>query len=267
MEKIIFIVQKIVLRLLFPVGLTLLLCIAGLVLWRRRTWSFILLLSGVVILLGLSVPLTGYRLIDTLESQVGAYAQPGDLMRRGVRYVVVLSAELRDGDLTPADRLGGSLVRLMEGVRLYKAIPDARLVLTGARTPGVSRETSIAQAMAEMAQQLGVPRGAIILEDKSWTTQDQARFVKPIVGRAPFALVSSAYHLPRALLLFRMEGLLPIAAPCDFRAKRVYLDYETLMPQAYGLQLSQITAKEYLARWWVLLRASLSWNYMKRLQP
>lgn len=258
MEEITFVTQKIILRVLFPVGVTLLLCIIGLACWRRRIWSFFLVCSGIVTLFALSFPLIGYRLIDTIESQVPTYAQPGDLVRKGVRHVVVLSAGFREGDLTPADRLGSSVLRLIEGVRLWKAIPDARLVVTGGKTPGICYESSIADGLAQMAMHMGVPRGAIVLEDKSWTTEDQARLVKPIVGKAPFALVSSAWHLPRSLLLFRLEGLQPVAAPCDFLAKRVYVDYETLLPQAYGLLLSQIAAKEYLALWWYLLKARVS---------
>jgi uncharacterized SAM-binding protein YcdF (DUF218 family) len=257
-QEIVFITQKIVLRLLFPVGITLLLCIVGLACWRQRTWSFFLVCAGVVVLLALSFPLTGYRLVETIESKVPSYARPEDLVREGVRYVVVLSAGFREGDLTPADRLGSSVLRLIEGVRLWKAIPDARLVVTGGKTPGICYDMSIADGLAQMAMRMGVPQRAIIREDKSWTTEDQARLVKPIVGKAPFALVSSACHLPRSLVLFKLEGLRPIAAPCDFLAKKVYLDYETLVPQAYGLLLSQIAVKEYLALWWYLLKARFS---------
>lgn len=258
MAETVFVLQKIIFRLLFPVGVTLTLCSMGLLLWSRRIWSLTLIATGVAVLLIFSFPLTGFKLIGSIESQVPAYAQAHNLVRQGVRYVVVLSGSLNEGDLSAADRLGPSVLRLIEGVRLWKSIPDARLVVTGGPTPGVSREMSIARALADMAMEMRVPRGAIVLEEKSWTTADQARFVKSIVGRAPFVLVTSAYHLPRSLLLFRMQGLDPIPAPCDFLAKRVYIDYETLMPQAYGLLLSQIAVKEYLATWWFLLKAHLS---------
>lgn len=257
MQEILFVVQKIILRLLFPVCVSLLFGIVGL-LFRRRSWSFLLVALGVIWLLVFSFPLTGLELIRSIEVKAGPYADPRQLAKDRVKYVVVLSGGFRDGNLSASDRLGASVLRLIEGVRLWRGLPEAKLVLTGGKTPGLSPEMSIAQALRSVAVEMGVPPKAIILEDMSWTTQDQARLTKPIVGKEPFALVTSAYHLPRSLLLFRLAGLRPIPAPCDFLAKKYYYDYETLIPQAEGLMLSQIATKEYLATWWYQIKASLS---------
>jgi uncharacterized SAM-binding protein YcdF (DUF218 family) len=254
----IFVIQKVVLRLLFPVGVSLLFGIMGLLMWRRRRWSFFLMAAGVVWLLVFSFPVTGLELIGSIEAKAGPYANPQQLLKKGVKFIVVLSGGFRDGNISVPDRLGCSVLRLMEGVRLWRSVPGARLVVTGGMTPGLSPDMSLAQALKDMAVGLGVPREAILMEDKSWTTRDQSMFIKPIVGKEPFALVTSAYHLPRSLLLFRLAGLDPIPAPCDFLAKKYYYDYETLVPQADGLLLSQIATKEYLATWWARLRAWIS---------
>jgi uncharacterized SAM-binding protein YcdF (DUF218 family) len=215
----------------------------------------------------LSLPLTGLKLIRSLESQAGPYADAGSLAGKGVQCVVVLSGEFREGNLTAADRLGCSVLRLMEGVRLWRGIPRARLIVTGGRTPGLSRQMSIAEAMRDAAVEMGVPRDAIVLEDRSWTTSDQARLTAPIVGKEPFVLVTSAYHLPRSLLLFRLAGLKPIPAPCEFLTKKLFLDYSTLVPQAHGIALSEIAIKEHLLTWWFKLKARFMGTATQALCP
>ena len=260
MQEVIFVIQKIVLRLLFPIGVSLLCGILGILVWRRRSWSFSLMVAGVVWLLVFSFPVTGLELIGSIEDKAGPYADPQQLVKKGVKFIVVLSAGFRDGNISAPDRLGCSVLRLIEGVRLWRSVSGARLVVTGGMTPGLSPDMSLAQALKDMAVDLGVPREAILLEDKSWTTRDQSLFIKPIVGKEPFALVTSAYHLPRSLFLFRLAGLDPIPAPCDFLARKYYYDYETLVPQADGILLSQIATKEYLATWWARFRAWISGN-------
>jgi len=268
-DEILFVTQKVVLSLLFPVSITLLLAVAGLFLWRRRVWSFLLVFGALLCLLAFSLPIVGLNLIRPIESRAGSYADPRNLSARGVQFIVVLSGEFREGDLTSADRLGCSVLRLLEGVRLWRELPHAKLVVTGGRTPGLSRQMSIAEALRDAAVEMGVPKGAIVLEDKSWTTQDQARLSAAIVGKQPFALVTSAFHLPRSLLLFQLAGLNPIPAPCDFLAKELFLDYSTLIPHAYGLLLSEIAVKEHVLTWWFRLKARITgvrlgaqWGYV-----
>jgi uncharacterized SAM-binding protein YcdF (DUF218 family) len=259
-DEVVFVTQKIILRLLFPVSVSLLLGIAGLILWRRRALSFLLVLISVSWLLIMSIPLTGLWLLSPLESQAGNYADPKGLADKGVKYIVVLSGGFRDGNLMPADKLGRSVLRLVEGVRLWRGVPKSKLVLTGGTIPGLSHDMSIAQTLSHMARQMAVPADAIILEEKSWTTEDQARMVAPIVGKSPFALVTSAFHMRRSILNFQKVGLKPIPAPCDFLTKKILVHYGTLMPRPRGLEFSEIATKEYVAAWWLLLRSKLPWG-------
>ncbi|MEJ2716884.1 MAG: ElyC/SanA/YdcF family protein [Deltaproteobacteria bacterium] len=249
MEQILFVAQKIILRLIFPVSLTLLAGIAGILLWRHRRLAFPLVLGSMIWLFAMSFPVTGLLLVRSVESRAGPYADPQSLKAAGVRFIVVLSGHFREGDLLPTDQLGCSLLRLVEGIRLWRRVPGCKLVLTGGVIPGLSPKIPIAQALAKVAVEMGVPRSTLILESASWTTADQAKLVARIVGRSPFALVTSAYHMPRSILLFRLEGLKPIPAPADFLAKKITLSYDTLIPQAGGLMLTQIGMKERLGMW------------------
>ncbi len=258
MKEIIFVSQNIALALLLPVSITIFFCVAGLIMWRRPKWPAILVGCGAMWLLIMSTPLISLILIKTLESKTDHYADPKKLADLGVRYVVVLSGGFNEGDLTAADKLGASVLRLLEGGRLWRKVPDCKLVLTGGKIPGLSRGMSIAQAMRNMALEMGVPENAIIMESESWRTEDQARLISAIVGKGPFALVTSAYHMPRSILIFRQFGLEPIPAPCDFMARKICLDYSALVPQAGALLLSQTAMKEYLATWAATLKANIS---------
>ena len=60
---------------------------------------------------------------------------------------------------------------------------------------------SAGQAMAAMAVQLGVPKQAIIMENASWDTEDEARLLRQRLDGRAFALVTSAIHMPRSMSL------------------------------------------------------------------
>ena len=142
LNTVLFIIQKIVVRLLFPVNVSLILGFSGLALWslNRRRAAAILIGAAFTWLLVTSFPLTGLFLAQSLENRAGAYADPKRLTEDGVTKVVVLSGGFVEGDLTPPDKLGCSVLRLLEAVRLWKLIPNSKLVFTGVESFPVSIE-------------------------------------------------------------------------------------------------------------------------------
>ena len=105
---------------------------------------------------------------------------------------------------------------------------------------------------------LGVPRESLILETRALDTDDEANLFKPIVRNAPFALVTSASHMPRALRLFRSKGMNPLPCPCDFRAKRRQPLFVLLSPNADGLYNSEIALHEYYGRMFYWLKGLIA---------
>ncbi|MCB2192286.1 MAG: YdcF family protein [Deltaproteobacteria bacterium] len=253
-----FLVKKFIGRLVLPLGQVLVLWLAGaLVWWRRparRTGPLLMIMAGLWLLV-LSMPITGLGLMHGLEAQNWSYASPDALRDQGVRDIVVLAGGYGQGDTTAADCLApASLKRLLEGVRLWRQMPGAKLVLSGGDFYG---ELSEGQAMAALALELGVPREAIILEDASWDTEDQARLLKKRLDHKPFALVTSALHMPRSLAWFRSYGLNSIPAPGDFRTKDIRLDLFSLLPSASGLKNCEDAIHEYLGLAWQWLKLAL----------
>ena len=256
MQALGFILKKIISRLLFPVELVLGLSVLGLLLWRwrpRSRWGPALLAGAWLLLLLLSLPLVSHQLLAPLEEAAGDYADPALLAARGVEYIVVLGGGVRQGRLTVADRVhGASTLRLLEGMRLLKALPGSRLVLSG----GEFRDgVSVGRAMYDLARQLGVPEEALLLEEQSWDTEDEARVLAGMLDRQPFALVTSAYHMRRSLAFFRAQGLHPLAAPADFRCRGFTFDYDTIMPDTSSLMGAEIAFYEHLGWLWMHLKS------------
>ena len=63
---------------------------------------------------------------------------------------------------------------------------------------------------------MGVSKYNILMQEEPRDTEEEALYVKRIVKNKPFILVTAAYHMPRAMELFKKEGLSPIAAPTNF---------------------------------------------------
>lgn len=251
MAEALLIMKKIVSALVLPMGLGLVLLMLGLS-WRRRSGGLALLLAALLLLGGLSLPVVGMALLSPLESAAGDYADPAELARTGVNTVVILGGGISPSERPLAEQLSrASLARLHEGVRLFRGLPGARLVISEGKLLG---GLGCAEIMARLAQGMGVGRAAITLDESSLDTEDQARNLAPMLRGRKFVLVTSAFHVPRTRRLFQREGLDPIMAPADFRAKGERPNYFWFLPSATGLALSELALKEYLGRLWVGLK-------------
>jgi uncharacterized SAM-binding protein YcdF (DUF218 family) len=111
--------------------------------------------------------------------------------------------------------------------------------------PAVQRE---AVAMREFLLALGVPADRIIMEDRSLNTIENMRETRDMVGDRRVALVTSGYHMPRALRLARQVGLNAEAFPTDWQT--VFTDrpfWDLVVPSVSALAASSLAIREYLA--------------------
>jgi uncharacterized SAM-binding protein YcdF (DUF218 family) len=271
MSTIGFLVKKSIGAITSPLGIGLILLIVGAVLWHRRPTSrrgLFVVVVGILWLWFISLPITGFLLLRPLELESGDYAKPSELASRGVKNVAVLSAVGEGIDkLSPADRWSGEgLLRLMEGVRIWDAVTGGKLFLS----VGHSKNPT---PFAVLPTRLGVPQEALVVKTLGFDTIDEAYEFLEMLGREQqFALVTSAYHIPRSMEIFRSLGMQPIACPCDFRTKEWPDWYGWLLPTAGGLSDSHLAFHEYLGRLWLSLRKSLFrisgiWPRAIRLPP
>jgi uncharacterized SAM-binding protein YcdF (DUF218 family) len=137
------------------------------------------------------------------------------------------------------------LVRIVEAVHLAQRCADCRIVVTGT-SPTV-------EAMAEVMTSLGVSSRAIELDTSAESTAASARNLSTRLRSSPFYLVTSAGHMPRAMLAFRAMGLQPLPIPTDFRAPRGFAS-SGLLPAPRYLVLSDLAVHEYLGILWYRLQ-------------
>lgn len=223
-----FTLKKIVSLFLDPVGGPLFLVGIGLFLivspriisrWRtkkargllRRTGA-ILCICGWGILYLASIDPVAAGLTAYLERRCPPPLPPGALPE-GLEeplYIVVLAGGQRDAPGKPvlSSLTRHGFARVAGGVDLWRRFPGSTIVFTG-------RPDEV-RTMSRVAEQLGVPSDQIQIENQSRDTEDHPRLLLPILGEAPFLLVTSATHFPRALALFQARGFEPIPAPVDF---------------------------------------------------
>jgi len=207
------------------------------------------------IFLGLSFSLfftLGYPpLANTLTSNIKNKYQKYDYAYQA-KYIHVLGAGHNDDFSQPlSSMIGGSgLKRILEGIIIHNKIKGSKIVFTG-----FAGNTSVTTAdmNARLSIALGINKNEMIIGGGPKDTHEEALFMKSIVGDKPFILVTSASHMPRAMILFEGLGLNPIPAPTDFH-KNKFSGYFVL-PSFNAFSKSHTAMYEYIGTLWVKLRS------------
>ncbi len=131
-----------------------------------------------------------------------------------IKYIYVLGGGHKSDDTLPITSQvnDDALVRLNEAIRLYHQLnKKATIIVSG--YSGFNSDISHAEMQKKLAVALGVNPKNITLQPKPMDTQEEAKTAKILLKDKPFILVTSAYHMDRAMRWFRQEGLSPIPAP------------------------------------------------------
>lgn len=246
-----FYVLKVVEGFIFPPGLIVLLAVGlGCVLLTRhniRSAISVLALAGFVY--ALSTQLVANSLAQPLES---AYPQPAVKQLQGDAIVMLGGGAVLgtpDGN-GQGNLLGHCANRLITTDRLYRQL-HIPVILSGGPLYSVHKHP-VSEALIARREliALGVPASDITTEIRSRNTQQNAVFTKPILqqkGIKQPILVTSAFHMRRAVMNFHKAGISVIPYPTDYQVSRVQEPYEfRWLPSARALSLSAISIKEYV---------------------
>jgi uncharacterized SAM-binding protein YcdF (DUF218 family) len=246
-----FVLKKIVTLLLMPLTVCLgVLGVGILLLWMRRRIGAakILLTLGFLVLAALSFSAVADQFIKPLESWYPPLLDTSPL--KDVKWVVVLGGgHASSPELPPnAQVFNSSLSRLVEGIRIHRALPESKLILSGG---AVFDPVPEAVTMAAVARMLGVIPDDMVLESQSQDTGQQSQFVQRIVQDDRCVLVTSAIHMPRAMLVFEQKGLRPIPAPTEFGDwMRKETNPYRFFPRAGELRKVEAAFHEFLGLLW-----------------
>ena len=122
--------------------------------------------------------------------------------KRNLDYIIVLGSGLAGDKVTPL--LAG---RLRKGFALLERNPRAKLILSGGQGPDELLPEG--DAMAAYAISQGADPARLLIERQSVTTEENLRFSRALMeGKKPrVAVVTTAYHVFRALVLAKRQGL------------------------------------------------------------
>jgi uncharacterized SAM-binding protein YcdF (DUF218 family) len=230
---------------------------------KQKTGKFFVVL-GMVVLVMCSYEGVSGRILRTLETQYPPLQEAellsyknGGIGERSLKWVVVLASGVA-GDPTLPIQLQishYSRVRLMEGIRLHRLLPGSKIILTGGIGFDGPPETT---TLSRVAEELGVAKSDMVLEVESLDTKDHPLYVRHIVKEEPFILVTSAFHMPRAMRLFEKQGLAPIPAPAGpWKPVKEFWSPVNLFPSASGLRLAELAFHEYMGLTWAWVRGQI----------
>ncbi|NVK31345.1 MAG: YdcF family protein [Gammaproteobacteria bacterium] len=236
--------------LLTPIGFFCF-CLLCFVVFRRRRPKLgkSMLTVGIVSILLLGFEPVSYSLLSSLEKAEPHFSleqhQPDLVFVFGARSDSVVG-------IRSAHHLTAiALTRLEHGVALVKRYPEAKLVFAAAVTLGDSVPQS--KIMRDAAIELGVQAERISTLGASYDTLDELNQLKLLGEGSEVALVSSASHMRRIMMMARYSGLNGLPAPTDFRARPVNIPALS----AYNLDHSRMAMHEWVGMAWFWLKSAI----------
>lgn len=206
-----FLLKKIATAFIMPLSVALLLLLISLILFHKKpSLSFKCLIAGFLVLLISSLSPLSDRLMRPIETQYPAFTRSAT----PVDYIVILGCgHTTDSDMPVTSQLKAcSLERLVEGLRVLRIHPEARLITSGA---ALGDSVPNAEKVKQAAMLLGVKESKIIVEPFPQDTEEEAQLIAPRVKGKNVVLVTNADHMPRALTYFKQQGIDAIPAPAS----------------------------------------------------
>lgn len=194
--------------------------------------------------LGLS-PVANYIILP-LEERFPRFEHDG----RPVDGIILLGGAIEASESSSR----GSIVaneaseRVLDTLQLANRYPNARILISGGGGTVFGDGVAEAPIIAAFMQSTGIDKTRLIVEDRSRTTYENALFsrelVKPREGER-WLLVTSAWHMPRAMGVFEKMGLPVIPYPVDFRTAKGARAQRPFAFVSDGLRRLDIGTKEW----------------------
>jgi len=218
-----FSLSKILWGLLNPGNIILMaLCLGAVLAWTRwwrlgRKLISAAALAGVV----LAVVPVGAWLFGTLEDRF----PPLRSLPAQVDGIIVAGGIVDPG--MTAERglisINGAVERLVEMAALAKRFPGAKLVFSGGSGSLLEPDQKESTAIVPLLRQLGIEPTRVIFENQSRNTSENARFSYRVAApkkTETWLLITSAFHMPRAVGSFRKAGWRVTPYPVDYNTRK-----------------------------------------------
>lgn len=256
-----FVISKVLGFFALPSNLLISLGVLGVLLMRTR---FVrvgrgLASTSIIWLVAAGLSPLGNALIYPLEERF----PPWDVSRGAPDGIVVLGGAIgaEVSSIRGTADLNESAERLTATAELARRFPAARIIYSGASNRLVLGGAIEVDAAASLLEGLGVPRGRIITEGKARNTVENAVFSKVLANPKPgerWLLVTSGYHMPRAVGVFRKIGFTIEPYPVDWRTRGaidLVIPFDAL---SSGLRRTDTAMREWIGLfvYWISDRSS-----------
>ncbi len=206
---------------IYPPGLASIFILAALFFWKKPRFSKFMLIGAFIVLF-----IGGNRYLANSMARSLEWQYPNLGPVESVDAIVVLGGATEPGIAPrPMTEVNAAADRLLYAAKLYQDHPEAKLLLSGGDIIFLDQSTSTpASDMAAILQLVGVPESAMILQDKSQNTYEDALFSCEMIKAAGYKnviLVTSAMHMPRSVKLFTKQGCTVLPAPTDYTITEV----------------------------------------------
>ena len=203
----------------------------------------------VIAFLATSTTLLPALLVTNYEAKVPVYKITNNKSNK-TYYLHVLGAGFSLDERLPAvSQLSlATLGRLAEAIRISNCLTNFKIVGSGHSRLGLESQ---AEVVKKAAIELGVsPENCEILSTPSNTAEEVKAFVNKFGTNKNVIVISDAMHLPRALMLYKKQGIIAIGAPTNFQVKQGANDYYGLsFPSISSINLMNDYLREQLKLW------------------
>lgn len=244
-----FITSKILGFMVDPFNIIALLFLFGLaLLFKKYVAGIKLVCIGVVMLFICGLNGIPRYCISILENRIPAANIPDE-----IDGIIVLTGMVNmHSSHAGLVELNASADRIINGVILAQKHPQAKLIITGGTGSLIQHEgLREADYLKRLSIALGVKEQRILIECESRNTYEHTeKLAKLIPKDGIWILVTSAYHMPRALGCFRKAGFNVLPYPVDYQNKldRYYgwLNLGTFWPSTGNFQKITMALHEWV---------------------
>ena len=212
-----------------------------------------MLLCSLIGLIALSLPVTEAVLERSLVAMVNEEAKPP-----APNYIFVLGGGFRLGNTPQDDFLNDACYqRVLTGAAFWREHPSATFVVSGTTIEYPMRSPErMAQLMVDAAESHGVPRAQMVTETHSINTREHPQEALKLPGvtpETPIAIVTSAWHMPRAKQEFS-RYFTNVQTYSTAPVKNA-LDWQSFVPNASTLEGSTTYVREWVGMAWYAIVA------------
>lgn len=202
-----------------------------------------LLITAVVLLYLFSVPLFIKWFAHALSIKSEVSQKPGGIYSSAIVLGGFSSTDKNDNGF-----FNGACDRFIEGLKVFNTGEATHILVSGGNgtlNPSGFREASWVKTQLQIFK---VPDSSILIESNSRNTIENAVFSKALLYKAglkpPYLLITSDFHMRRAYMIFKKEGLQVTPYPCDFSVGHDKISWGDLIPDGTSWGSWNIYLKE-----------------------